>query len=64
MMPLTWSVILVISFIDVWGAGLNVYLTELIISATVDFAAVVSTVPRKWELSNGDNFHFIAMLLS
>ena len=63
-MVLEGFIVSVISFIDVWGAGLNVYLTELIISATVDFAAVVSTVPRKWELSNGDDFHFIAMLLS
>lgn len=30
---------------------MNVYLTELTILVTVDFAAL-SSVPRKWELGN------------
>lgn len=65
MMPLTWSVILAISVIDIWGALLSVYLTELIISATVGLQQLyLSSVRRKWELSNGDYFHFIAILLS
>lgn len=41
MQPLTCSVILAISFIDIWGAELNVYLIKLTVLATISFLAVV-----------------------